>query len=153
MLRAKKYAAQVLGARMQTCKEMEDKLRRKGCSEETVNLVMEEFCRAGFLNDRNYADLYILDAVNIGYKGFYRIRQELAQKGVARSIIDRALEETEADVYEKLCEYVRQRYEGAEIPSRRELEKIKVQLARRGYSPQEIRNSLDDCGIRITGED
>lgn len=149
LTRAKKFAAYSLGSRMYTCHEIEDKLRRKGYSQEVAEQVIEEFCRLGYLNDKTYAELYITDAVNIGYKGMYRIKQELSLKGIARSIIDLAAEETEVDVYAKLCEYAQSHFADTEISDWKELEKIKAKLARRGYSPQDIRNCFDDLEIRV----
>lgn len=152
LTRAKKYAAYSLGSRMYTCHEIEDKLRRKGYSQEIAEQVIEEFCRVGYLNDKTYAELYIVDSVNLNYKGMYRIKQELALKGVARSVIDRAAEETEADVYAKLCEYVKSHFADMEISDWKELERIKAKLARRGYSSQDIRNCFDDLDIRVKTE-
>lgn len=149
LVRAKKYAAHSLGSRMYTCHEIEDKLLRKGYSQEIAEQVIEEFCRLGYLNDKTYAELYIMDSVNLNYKGMYRIKQELAYKGVARSIIEQAVETTEADTYAKLCEYVESRFADIEISEYRELEKLKAKLARKGYSPQEIRNCFDDLDIRV----
>lgn len=140
--KAKKFAAGYIAARMYTCREIEDRLCRKGIEKEVAAQLVSEFVSAGILDDRQYAKAYVSEAVNLGGKGVYRIKQELYKKGVARGIIDEACEGIEEETFSAICEYVESRklYEG--ITSRRELEKLKARLARRGFSPYEIRECL-----------
>ena len=140
--RAKKIAASYVGRRMYTCGEIEDRLRRKGIDAETAERVVSDFVGAGALNDRLYAEMYVSDAVSLGGKGVYRIKQELYKKRIARSIIDEVCANLEEETADALREYVESRrlYEG--ITSRYELEKLKARLARRGFSLREINECL-----------
>lgn len=142
--RAQNTAAAILGRKMYTCRELYDRLCRKGFEKEIASMTVESFIRAGYLDDRRFARLYVEDAVRLGAKGAFRIRQELLQKGVSGQIIDEALESCEADTGEALKEYVKQRQLFSGIHSRRDLEKAKARLARRGYSLREINRCLDD---------
>ena len=139
---ARNFAAALLSGRMYTCKELFDRLIRKGVEEPIAEQVVGEFVRAGYLDDRRFAELYIADAVNLGAKGMFRIRQELFRKGISGCILDEAFAETEADSGAALDAYVRQRNLCDDIHSRKDLEKLKARLARRGYSMKEINQCL-----------
>ncbi len=148
--KAKKIAAGYVAARMYTCCEIEDRLCRKGVEKETAERLISELVSAGILDDRLYAKMYVGQAVSLGGKGVYRIKQELYKKGVARCIIDEACEGIEEDTFAAICEYVESRrlYEG--INSRRELEKLKARLSRRGFSPSEIRECLSKYEFKFS---
>ena len=138
---------------MYTCREIEDRLIKKKIDRETAERVVCEFAAAGALDDKAYAEAYVEESVKLGGKGLYRIKQELMRKGVAKSIIDKACDNAEgADTYAALCDYVESRrlYEG--ITSRRELERLKARLARRGYSFSEIRRCLDNYDFDFEDE-
>ncbi len=150
--RGKKLAASYLSSRMHTCKETVDFLIRKGIDEETAEDVVGEFCAAGILDDADYARCYVHDAVNINAKGEYRIKQELLRKGVAGSVIDKALAEFREEAGDRLEEYVRRRYGDTVFTDRREIEKAKAHLARRGYGFDDIRRCFDKLDIRVQKE-
>ncbi|MEG1441890.1 MAG: regulatory protein RecX [Oscillospiraceae bacterium] len=146
---AKKYAMYFIGGRMYTCKEIYDKLRRKGYDEDISEQVISEFTECGYLDDAKYAEMYIIDSVNLGAKGMYRIRQELARKGVSRRIIDTAAAEAEVDTAAALMEYVSMRLATREITTWKEYQKLRAQLARRGYGLDEIKNCLEDFHFEL----
>ncbi len=140
--KARGIAANYIGARMYTCREIEDRLRRKGIDKDTAEQVVADFAKIGALDDRLYAEAYVNQAIRLSAKGAYRIRQELYAKGVARSIIDDVLADTSEDTEAALSEYIESHRLCENISSRRDLEKLKARLARRGFSPSEIRECL-----------
>ena len=142
--KAKKAAASIIGYRMYTCHEVEDKLKRKGIDAETAERVVSEFAAAGILDDVAYAEAYVQAAVSIGGKGAYRIKQELYKKGVASSIIDAACSDIGEQTCDALREYAENRRLCENVTTRYELEKLKARLARRGFSPSEIRKVLSE---------
>mgnify|MGYP002647751149 CR=1 FL=1 len=142
VLKAKRYAARFLSSRMYTANEIVERLRRKGYTEAAAEEAVLQLTIEGAIDDLLYAEFYITDAVNIGYKGMYRIRQELMRKGVAASVIDRAAAKAEVDCIAALSEFVEQRLERTVIETRRDYEKFRTMLARRGYSLGEIREVL-----------
>ncbi len=93
--------------------------------------------------------MYVSDAVSLGVKGVYRIKQELYKKHIARSIIDEVCANLEEETADALREYVESRrlYEG--ITSRHELEKLKARLARRGFSLREINECLSNYKFKF----
>lgn len=140
--KARNSAAAILAIKMHTCRELCDKLIKKGFDKELAEQVTGEFISAGFLNDAEYAAMYISDQVNLGAKGTYRIKQELIKKGVSLSIIEDALACAEVDTQSVLHEYVSLRGLCDNIHTRRDLEKLKARLARRGFSLSEINSCL-----------
>ena len=143
ILRAKNYAAYCLGRKAMTETELYDKLCQKGYEEYAAEIV-SEFKRAGVLNDKDYAYMYISDGVNINFKGLYRLREELLKKGVDKEIIDSVSEEFYEASYNSLLSFVRSHYGEEEGMDRKSLEKLKARLLRRGYSYSEIRECFDE---------
>lgn len=151
-LRGKRLAVRFLSAKMYTAREIFDKLRRKGYSSEISEQIVTELITDGILDDKKYAEYYILDSVNIGNKGIYRIKQELLRKGVARGIIDRAIHEAEVDTRNALRDFVSLKLSSTEITTRKEYEKFRAMLARRGYSLGEIKEVLSEYDFDFKDE-
>lgn len=142
LTKVRSVAAGLLSNKMYTCKEIYDRLCRKGYEKELCETVVSEFVAAGYLDDRRYARMYQEDESKLSAKGNWRIRQELLQKGVASSIIDEIMEESEIDTEACLRDYISQRNLAESVHSRKDLEKLKARLARRGYSLGEINRCL-----------
>ncbi len=151
--RAKKIVAKLVSARMYSCKEVHQRLIQKGISSEISETVIGDFVKAGILNDEEYAKLYIHDALCVNLKGMFRIKQELSQKGIASSIIEKAAKETDIDPESMLEEYVRLRFGDKEFFDRNELEKAKAHLVRRGFGIYEINKCFDKLGIKVVRGD
>ncbi len=150
--KAKKIAAGLIAGRMYTCREVEDRLRRRKIEQDVAEQIVSEFAAAGILDDHAYAEVYMTQSVRLAGKGMYRIRQELYSKGIAKGIIDSVCNDSEEDTYAAICEYVESRrlYEG--IKTRRDLEKLKARLARRGFSPSEVRECLSNYDFKFEDE-
>ena len=153
--KAKKIAAKLLSYKMYTCKEIFTKLIQKGITEEVAETVVAEFCRAGLLDDEEYAKMYIHDAVCVNMKGVFRIKQELIQKGIAHSIIEKAIKECETDPMAKLREYVELRFADKVFSDWKDVEKAKAHLVRRGFGIYDINKCFDELDIKVStmGED
>lgn len=149
--KGKHLALRFLGARMYTTREIYDRLRRKGYDDELAEKIVSDLIEEGALNDKFYAECYITDSVNLGAKGEYRIRQELLRKGVAASLIDRAFNEADVDFDASLREYIKERLRVTEISDYKDLMRFKASLARRGYSPGDIRRALQDFEFDFSG--
>ena len=53
--RAKRAAASLVSSRMYTCREVEERLRRKKIRRDVAEQVVSDFVAAGILNDAAYA--------------------------------------------------------------------------------------------------
>ncbi len=152
--KAKKIAAKLISFKMYTMGEVYKKLIQKGISNEIAEQTVAEFCKAGILNDEEYAKAYIHDGLSVNMKGTFRIKQELFQKGVASSIIEKAMLDTKVDEASILEEYVRLRFAEKVFSDWKEIEKAKAHLARRGFGLYEINKCFENLGIKVVrGED
>ncbi len=146
--RAKKLAANLLSYKMYTCREIYQRLLQKGIDESVAEETVDEFCRAGILNDEEYARAYAHDAINISMKGRFRIKQELIKKGVAQSIIENVLSEFEEE-NDALAEYVKMRFQDKQFEDFCDIEKAKAHLVRRGYAISDINKCFKELGIKV----
>lgn len=146
---AKKFVAKRLGFKAYTCQEIYRKLVQNGCEKEVAEKTVAEFCSAGILNDREYAKMYIHDALSIGLKGIYRIRQELLAKGIPSGIVEKATEEAEVNEEESLKQYVSIRFGDTKFSDFKELEKAKMHLVRRGYNIYDINKCFKKLAICV----
>ncbi len=150
--KALKVAGAYVGARMLTCKELYDRLIRKKFDKNIAEKVVTEYVAAGILDDREYAKLYVSEGVRLSGKGMYRIKQELFKKGIATSIIDDVVKESDEDTYKALFEYVESHRLLDNITSRKELEKIQARLLRRGFSLWEIKRCVEEFNVSFEEE-
>lgn len=149
LIKARNAAAGLLTNKMYTCKELYDRLMRKKYEPEICEQVVAEFVAAGYLDDRRYAEMYLADESALNAKGIWRIRQELFRKGIAASILDAVFDSCETDTESYLKEYVEQRHLADAVHSRKDLERLKARLARRGYSAGEINRCLSAYHFRF----
>lgn len=151
---AKRVAAKLISYKMYTCSEVFKRLVQKGCDSETAEMVVAEFCRAGILNDEEYAKMYIHDATVISLKGMFRIKQELIAKGIATSVVERAIADSEIDTEAQLESYVELRFGDRIFLDYKDIEKAKAHLARRGFSIPDINRVFKKLNITVKrGED
>ena len=147
--RAKKITAKLVSFKMYTANEVYKKLIQKGIPDEIAEKTVAEFCKAGILNDEEYAKAYIHDGLLVNMKGVFRIKQELIQKGVATSVIEKAMKDVDIDETSQLNEYVELRFGGKVFSDRKEIEKAKAHLARRGFGLYEINKCFENLGIKV----
>lgn len=137
--KAKDYALRYISYRPRTVWEVNKKLTDKGYDHQIITLAiafLKEYC---FLDDLEFARFWIRNRQKVKPCGSRRIYGELAQKGVAKSIIETCLgeitpeQETEAAaaLVEKKCQRAPFDYN-----------KIRGFLLRRGYPPGIVSNVL-----------
>ena len=140
---AQKWALEYL-KRPRSEKQLRDKLREKGCSEDDIEAVCEKCTDYGFLNDADYAGMVVRYYAGRGY-GPGRIRTELNRRGVPKDLWDEALEELPegTDTIDRL---LATRLRGRDASDRKERDKAANALFRKGYSWDEIRGALSRYG-------
>lgn len=73
-----------------TVAELRKKLAAKEFEAEAIELGIDKCTAAGLLDDTRYAEQYVASRVRRG-QGAQRIRQDLARRGIDRSLVDAAL--------------------------------------------------------------
>lgn len=154
-LRVLKY----LNFRPRSEKEIRDYLKKQlkesqGSDESIVDLIVHKLKQQRFLNDKEFARMWIRSRTEFKPKGERLIRLELQQKGIGKDIIDKALVSFDEDqdlhseavrddkvLAKELLEKKRKKYEGMGRQER--FNKAGSMLARRGFDLDDIKWAID----------
>jgi regulatory protein len=83
-----KAAIRYLSFRSRSQKEVSDYLAKKKCDELTSKRILDSLKRDKFLNDEEFARMWIRERTLIKPKAVRVIKMELKQKGISNEIID-----------------------------------------------------------------
>jgi regulatory protein len=142
-LQARNYAFLLLSYKARTQAELSERLTRKGFPAETVKATLDRLTELKMVNDEGYARQFVQDRVSIGHKGKWRVRQELAKRGITREQAEAALAQAPSEVVaaKAVAEKYRERNQRLEpLVLKRRLYAL---LARRGFSPDTIQRVMD----------
>lgn len=135
------YAFMLLKYRNRTEKEIREKLKKKKYPPDTAENVVNKLKDLKFVDDKKFAEEFTKYNLEKG-KGIILIRLELLRKGIAREILDPAIEEFKPSR--------EQEYENAKIlfykklkscrklPVEKIYSRISGHLARKGFSVETI---------------
>jgi len=144
--RAKKRALYLLTDMDRTEKELYDKLKKAGYSEETVEETMEYVKSFGYIDDRKYAQKYL--EFYLGKRSRLRIRFDMEKKGLPKEIISEAFEETEPyDERPLIRSLAVKKLRGLKKEDPKKAQKIGAALQRQGFRPGDIRSVLEDLDL------
>lgn len=132
-------AANMIGSRPLSKKELTRRLVRKGADAEDAGAAADWLEDIGAVNDREYAALLVRHYAGKGY-GRARIREEMRRRGVDRELWDGALEEL-PDQTETLDRLIQKKCRG-DLSDRREVRRVSESLMRRGFSWSEVKEAL-----------
>lgn len=139
---AKEKAMDCLSAAAQTSGMLREKLRRR-YSEEAVEVAVCRMEELGLINDLDYSRRFAADAVNLRYYPKRRIAAELQRKGVSEEILSEVLAEiTEETEIKTACRLLEKQYR-EKLCDRRERDKVKAALQRRGFGCETIRAAVN----------
>lgn len=136
-LRAKKRAMFLLEKMDRTEKQLCDKLMQNGYPEECVTAAVDYVKQYHYIDDLRYAKQYV--RYQQQKKSRQRLKMDLMQKGVAKDVIEQALEEEFAsDERAKIEELLKKRHYDYACTDRREQQRTYQFLMRRGYRSGDI---------------
>lgn len=153
--RAKDYAFKLLSYRPRSIKEIQDRLKKRDYSSRIISEVIKSLKRLKFLNDKEFARMWVESRIKTRPMGRYRLYQELIQKGIDRDLIEKTLsnyrEEEEIELAKELAQRkLKRSYQNLdEVTTKRRLYGF---LQRRGFSYdtiQEVLKSIKVEGGRI----
>ena len=139
----KTQAAEIVGSRALSRRELERKLQRRGAAPEAVQGAADWLEDIGALDDGNYAGVVARHYAQRGY-GPGRVRQELQRRGVDREHWDDALREL-PDSAVAIDAYIAKKCRG-QVPDEKLRRRIVDGLLRRGFRWEEIRAGLGRFG-------
>ncbi|UUM30953.1 recombination regulator RecX [Vibrio japonicus] len=140
-LSSKEAAMQLLSRRDHGEFELYQKLSLKGYEDEVIEEAINFCLNHNYLDDLRYAKSQIRQHVYKGH-GERRIKQELNQKRVAESVIERALKEEPQDWFELAKQAAEKKFKGTKAKDQKEYAKQVRFLQYRGYSFEQISYAL-----------
>ena len=120
--------------------ELARKLKRRGASDELIETELQRLADQGLLSESRYLESYISSRARSGH-GPQRIREELSQRGLARSDIEQAIAESGVDWRELLRESWQRKFAGQYPRDAKEKAQQGRFLLYRGY-PMEMVSRL-----------
>ena len=142
----KAAAADLIGKRAMSRRDLERKLREKGASEAEARYAAEWLEAIGALNDAEYAAALVRHCAQLGY-GPARVREKLYEKGVPRELWEEALEELPAGGGQVEA-FLQSKLRGR-IPDEKEKRRLTNALLRRGFSWGEVRAAWRRLGEEV----
>ena len=147
--KAAECAAAMLARRPLSAMMLEKKLLEKKFCEQAAAYAVERMRVLGGINDAVFAQLLVRSYTRKGY-GALRIRQELRVRGVQNADISHALAQFEPD-FDIMCKLLDKRLHG-DVSDRKECEKAKAALQRRGFMFSQIREAMNIYREQYTEE-
>lgn len=142
--RANEKALYLLEFRNHSQKELQDKIKRSGISQEAAKEAAEKMEEIGLLDDAAYAKNLARTLFERKKYGIRRVQQELRLKGISPEITEQVLAEFEPeDVSGVIRELLERKY-----PAYNEDEKVKKRavaaMLRFGYQYDDIRRAMQE---------
>ncbi|GAA1170029.1 recombination regulator RecX [Ornithinimicrobium humiphilum] len=133
-----------------TRRQLEDKLRDRGCEPQVARAVLDRMTEVGLVDDESYAEMFVRSRQETKGLAASALRHELRQKGVADDVVEAALEEVDPEREKEQARALVARRLRTMRGLDREVQTRRLAgfLARKGYgssvSHQVIREALDE---------
>ena len=142
----KAAAADLIGRRAMSRRDLEKKLREKGASEADARYAAEWMEAIGAIDDGAYAAALVRHYGGMGY-GPARVREKLYEKGVPRELWDDALAELPEDGGQ-VDAFLRSKLRGR-APDEKEKRRLTNALLRRGFPWGEVKAAWRRMGEEL----
>jgi len=143
---ARAIAYRYLARREHACKELRDKLSRRGVPSEVASEAVAELANEGLVSDKRFTEAYTRSRVSRLF-GPMKIRAELMKRGIASSLIDEVLALHDGSWTESAQNWVLKRC-GSEL-DRDEKARLYRSGTNRGFSHEHMMRAFD---VIRTGE-
>jgi regulatory protein len=142
--RAVAAAMRALEQRLQSRRELQTRLLRKGFDSETTDAALERLAGYGYLNDERFAEVWIENRLAHRPRGKRMLEQELRQKGVDRQIVEETVAGMEIDDRAAALELAQKRLRSVQgLPPDEQKKKLTGILVRRGFDWGVIHATLE----------
>jgi regulatory protein len=147
--KAHAYAFLLLKFRPRSEKEISERLKKKGFSEEAVRQTVAFLVEKRFLDDAAFSKAWIGSRITRGM-GLKRIAQELKVKGVSQEVIQAQFESLQGSYDEtaaigRICQERIGRLKGMPWPTVKR--RVYAYLMRRGFSAQRAQDALNGYSL------
>ena len=141
----KARAADLVGKRAMSRRDLERKLQDKGASEAEARYAAEWLEAIGAIDDQEYAALLVRHYGNLGYGPAY-VRQKLYEKGVPRDLWEDALDAL-PEAEGAIDRYLESKLRG-KCPDEKEKKRLSDALLRRGFSWGDVKAAFSRLGTQ-----
>ena len=145
----KTTAADLIGRRAMSRRDLEKKLQEKGASEAEARYAGEWLEAIGALDDAAYAAALVRHCGDMGY-GPRRAKEKLREKGVPQEFWEEALEELPSEGGQS-DRFLQNKLRGR-APDEKEKKRLTDALLRRGFSWSEVKSAWSCYGSEIPEE-
>ena len=142
----KATAADLVGKRAMSRRDLERKLQIRGASETEARYAAEWMEAIGAINDADYAAVLARHCADLGY-GPQRVREKLYEKGVPRELWDDALDAL-PDSTGQIDAFLERKLRGR-VPDQREKKRLCDALLRRGFSWGDVKSAWNRYGSEV----
>lgn len=127
--------------------ELNEKMRRWGLDEEAQGRIVAYLTAHHYIDEERFVRAFVHDKLEYDHWGQRKIAQALRLKGVSTELVDRILDETGPESYEKkLRPLLAQKRRSIKARDERELTMKLIRFAMgRGYTYDQIRHCLPDA--------
>lgn len=140
---AKNKALDLLSVRNHSEFELLQKLKRK-FSGDACEYAVSEMRRIGLTDDFKFAEMYAQSLFENKKMGMFRVKQELAAKGIDSSIIEEVVDRyAYDDVHSKLCCLIEKKY-ASYLKDEKGIRRTVSALVRLGYGYGDIYKAIKD---------
>ena len=142
--RAVSTAMRALDQRMQTSRELQIRLQRKGFESAAIDAALERLTEYGYLNDERFAELWIENRLAHRPRGKRMLEHELRQKGIDRQTVEETVGSLDIDDRAAALLVAQKQLRKLEsLPPAEQKKKLTGMLARRGFDFGVIRATLE----------
>ena len=145
----KAAAAEMIGRRAMSRRDLERKLREKGAGEDQARQAGQWLEDIGALDDAAYAAALVRHCADLGY-GPARMRSKLYEKGVPRTLWEEAMSQAPGGGA-AIDRFLKKKLQGR-LPEEKEKRRLSDTLARRGFSWEEIRSAWGRLQVELPEE-
>lgn len=108
---AKERVLRLLSKRERSEKEIEEYLRHKHYSKETIDRVIEDFTSSKLVDNRRFAEIFVRSRFETSPRGVNLLSRELREKGIPEHVIQDVLQDyDEEEALERVINRVKKRY-------------------------------------------
>lgn len=150
--KAMRQAMNRLNRRMLSSKRLDDKLRDLGYEPDIRQRVLDRLAELKFIDDEAFGRALIRDITLRKAAGPRLLQQKLYQHGIARSLIEQLIRETQEntdDSAQALDLAQRKLRQMAKLDPAARRRRLYGQLARRGFTPDTIRNVMEQIADQL----
>ena len=139
------FALRYLALRPRSIKEVQDYLRRKDFKEDDINSVIVKLSKNNYLNDQDFALLWVQNRMRLNPKSITILRAELLKKGISKDIASSVLSTiSQTDQLESVIKIIQSKAHQSRYQQK---QKMIEYLARKGYNYGLIKEALDSVSF------